>query len=64
MQSYILEKRESYGKFYLKAKLKDNDQLEIVQNLLTSLKSVKKVNITENERTDLTLYPAIFYIMA
>jgi hypothetical protein len=61
MVKYLLEKREAYGKYYLKVKLQDNYQLEIVQHLLTSLKSVKKVNITKNERTDLTLYSAIFY---
>lgn len=61
MQTYILEQRQVYDNYYLKVKLQDNEQLEIVQNLLTHLKSVKKVNITPNKRTDLTLYPAQFY---
>jgi hypothetical protein len=61
MVKYLLERRETYGKYYLKVKLQGNEQLEIVQNLLNHLKSVKKVNITANKRTDLTLYPAQFY---
>lgn len=61
MSYYESEEREIYGKRYLKVQLKDNDKLEIIQKLLSSLQSVKKINITQNTRTDLTVYPAKFY---
>ena len=61
MADYTIERREIYGKEYLKVQLRDNDSLEIIQKLLSSLQSVKKVNITQNTRLDLTIYPAKFY---
>ena len=54
MADYTIERREIYGKEYLKVQLRDNDSLEIIQKLLSSLQSVKKVNITQNTRPDLT----------
>lgn len=56
MADYTIERREIYGKEYLKVQLRDNDSLEIIQKLLSSLQSVKKVNITQNTRPDLTIF--------
>ena len=61
MSYYESEEREAYGNKYLKVKLKDNDKLKIIEKLLSSLKSVKRINITPNTRPDLTIYPAKFY---
>lgn len=61
MANYIIEHREAYKKPYLKIKLRDNSKLEKVQILLSSLQSIRKVNITENKRTDITIYPSEFY---
>ena len=61
MANYTIEQRSAYDKKYLKVQLRNNDKLETIQKLLNELRSIKKVNITENERVDLTLYPAKFY---
>ena len=61
MANYIIEHREAYKKPYLKVKLRDNSQLDKVQILLSGLQSIRKVNITENKRTDITIYPSEFY---
>ncbi len=61
MADYTIEIREVYEKKYLKIQLKNNDKLEIIQKLVSSLRTVKKVNITPNTRPDLTIYPAKFY---
>tara|TARA_B100000767_G_C19707167_1_gene511068 strand:+ start:509 stop:1315 length:807 start_codon:yes stop_codon:yes gene_type:complete len=61
MPEYLIEHRESFNKPYLKVLLKNNDNLATVQTLLSSLKSVQNVNITENNRTDITVYPSKFY---
>ncbi len=61
MANYLIEHRTAYDKPYLKVKLRNNDKLEIIQTLLSTLQSIKKVNITENKRTDMTIYPAEFY---
>jgi len=61
MSNYTIELREAYAKSYLKVRLKDNTKLENIQVLLSSLQSIKKVNITKNSRTDITIYPSEFY---
>jgi hypothetical protein len=61
MSNYIIEHREAYKKPYLKVRLKDNTKLKTIQVLLSDLQSIKKVNITDNERTDITIYPSDFY---
>lgn len=61
MSDFIIEHRTAYDKAYLKVQLKNNDKLEIVQKLLSELQSIKKVNITKNQRTDITVYPSKFY---
>lgn len=61
MSNYIVEHRSAYDKPYLKVRLKDNNQLETIQKLLNDLQSIRKVNITQNKRTDMTIYPAEFY---
>ena len=61
MSDYIIEHREAYKKPYLKVRLKDNAKLKTIQVLLSDLQSIKKVNITDNKRTDITIYPSEFY---
>lgn len=61
MSDFVIEHRSAYDKPYLKVALKNNDKLEIVQKLLSELQSIKKVNITKNQRTDITVYPSKFY---
>jgi hypothetical protein len=61
LANYIIEQREAFDKPYLKVKLKDNSKLSIIQSLLNNLKSIKNVNITNNTRKDLTVYPTAFY---
>ncbi len=61
MADYTIEIREVYEKQYLKVQLRNNNKLEIIQKLISSLGTVKKVNITPNTRPDLTIYPAKFY---
>ncbi len=61
MSKYVVEKRNMFNKSYLKVRLKDNSDLEAIQKLLGELQSISKVNITENKRTDITIYPSEFY---
>lgn len=61
MANYVVEKREAFNKPYLKVRLKNNDDLEVIQKLLEELQTISKVNITENQRTDITIYPSEFY---
>ena len=61
MSDFIIKHRSAYDKAYLKVELKDNEKLEVVQKLISDLQSVRKVNITKNTRTDITVYPAKFY---
>lgn len=61
MPKYYIEHREAFNKPYLKVELKDNSKLTEVQIILSQLQSIKNVNITENKRTDLTVYPSKFF---
>ena len=61
MPEYVIEHRESFKKPYLKVELKNNDKLKEVQIILSQLQSIRNVNITENARTDLTIYPSKFF---
>ena len=61
MADYIITHREAFNKPYLKVELKNNIQLEIVQKLLKELQTIKNINITNNKRTDMTVYPDKFY---
>lgn len=61
MADFKIEQRKIYDTVYLKVTLRDNSKLEIVQKLLSSLQSIKKVNITQNTIKDITIYPAKFY---
>jgi len=63
MPEYVIEHREIFNKPYLKVELKDNSNLEKVQNLLKSLQSIQNVNITPNKRIDITVYPSKFYTL-
>lgn len=61
MPEYIIEHRETFNKPYLKVLLKNNENLETVQSLLSSLHSVRNVNVTKNKRTDISVCPSKFY---
>ncbi|MDE8604597.1 hypothetical protein M3I01_017195 [Marinomonas sp. RSW2] len=61
MANYIIEKRNMFNKDYLKVMLKDNTHLATIQKLLQEIQSISKVNITDNKRTDITIYPSEFY---
>ncbi|MDM1043163.1 MULTISPECIES: hypothetical protein [Empedobacter] len=61
MPDFKIEKRTIYDKEYLKVYLRDKTKFGTVRTLLSSLQSVKNVNITENNETDLTVYPSKLY---
>lgn len=61
MPKYLIEHREAFENPYLKVKLKDNSNLDKVQKLLKNLQSIKNINITPNNRTDITVYPSDFF---
>ena len=54
---FVLEKREAFNKPYLKVLYVNESLLKDVQKVISILPSVKKVNITNNTMTDLTVYP-------
>ncbi len=61
MPEFRVEKRTIYDKEYLKVFLRDRTKFETIRNLLSGLQSVKNVNITKNNETDLTVYPSKLY---
>lgn len=61
MPEYLIEHREAFNKPYLKVQLKNNNNLITVTELLSNLQSIHNVNITENKRTDITVYPSKFF---
>lgn len=56
MPQYSTEIRSVYEKPYLKVFLANNDDIELVQQRLVLLQSVRRVNIS-NDNRDLTVYP-------
>lgn len=64
MPDFKIEKRTVFDKDYLKVYLRDKTKFDTVRTLLSSLQSVKNVNITENNETDLTVYPSKLYSAA
>ncbi|WP_417599847.1 hypothetical protein [Owenweeksia hongkongensis] len=58
---FTVEKRETFGKEYLKVYLRDKSRIEEVAGFITSLQSVRTCNVTENKEIDLTVYPAKTY---
>jgi len=61
MPNFKIEKKETFGKEYLKVFLRDKTKFQIVRTLLSGLQSVKVVNISANNETDLTIYPSKLY---
>ncbi len=61
--NFTLEKRETYGKPYLKVFLFPGLDHSSVTNYLQSLQSVDKANVTTQKsgRIDITVYPGKFY---
>jgi hypothetical protein len=58
MPDYKIEIKAIFKIEYLKVYLKDKSQFNSVKTMLSNLQSVRKVNITENNETDLTVYPS------
>jgi hypothetical protein len=61
MAQFTTEIRTIYENDYLKVFLRDKTKFSTVRTLLSGLQSVKNVNITENNETDLTVYPSKLY---
>ena len=61
MKFFTIEITEVFKKKYLKVNLKDLNQIEKVQKLLSGLPSVKTANITEKKTKNLTIYPSSVY---
>lgn len=58
---FEIERREVFDKEYLKVFIRSKDEINEVCSLISSLQSVKRANITENEETDITVYPSKTY---
>ena len=58
---FEIEIKEVFDKKYLKVFLKNKDKTGEVRDRLTDLPSVGTANITQNNETDLTVYPAKTY---
>lgn len=61
MPHFKIEKRIVFDTEFLKVFLRDKSKFEVIQTLLTGLQSVKTVNITKNNETDLTVYNSKLY---
>ncbi len=61
MPEYVIEHRKIFENRYLKVELKNNERLESVRELLNKLQSVKRANITDNNRKDITVYCSKFF---
>ncbi|UOQ50700.1 hypothetical protein [Hymenobacter cellulosivorans] len=61
MPDFKTEKRKTFDNEYVKVYLKNKTQFANVKTLLSELQSVRRVNITENSETDLTVYPSKIY---
>lgn len=61
MPDFKIEKRKAFDKEYLKVFLRDKTKFTTVRTLILGLQSVYSVNITENNETDLTVYPSKLY---
>ncbi|MDR0658110.1 MAG: hypothetical protein LBG18_04130 [Mediterranea sp.] len=60
-KQFEIEIKEASDKKYLKVFLKNKDKISEVRDRLTDLPSVGTANITQNNETDLTVYPAKTY---
>lgn len=58
---FTTEKREAFDKPYLKVFLRDKSKINEIANLISSLQSVRKGNVTDNAEKDITAYPAKTY---
>ena len=61
MPDFKIEIRTIYEKEYLKVYLRDKTKFATIRTLLSGLQSIKNVNITANNETDLTVYPSKLY---
>lgn len=61
MSDFQTEKRITHNKEYVKVFIKDQTKFATIRTLLSELQSIRTVNITKNNETDLTVYPSKFY---
>lgn len=57
MKDFHVEKRKVFDNDYLNVSIGDETQLADVQTAISTLKQVRKVNITANSQLELTVYP-------
>jgi len=60
-KKYSFERRKTFETEYLKVFIRDKDQLKAISELITSLQSVRKANVSDNKEPDLTVYPSRTY---
>lgn len=60
MNNFQTEIRTIFDKSYIKVFLNNVNDLEKIKKELSNLDGIKKVNITQNTKTDLTVYPDKF----
>lgn len=56
MKDFHVEKRKVFDNDYLNVSIGDETQLADVQTAISTLKQVRKVNITANSQLELTVY--------
>ncbi len=61
MKDFHVEKRKVFDNDYLNVSIGDETQLADVQTAISTLKQVRKVNITANSQLELTVYPKKMY---
>lgn len=60
-RQYTIDKKEAFGKEFLKVFLRDKTKIKDVADMISSLQSVRKANITKNIEIDIAVYPAKTY---
>lgn len=57
MEDFHVEKRKAPNSDYLNVSIGDETQIADVQAAISTIKQVRKVNITANSQLELTVYP-------
>lgn len=61
MNEFYVEKRRVFNSDYLNISIGDQNLIADIQAALSTIKCVKKVNISQNKQTELTVYPKKMY---
>lgn len=61
MEDFHVEKRKVFNSDYLNVSIGDETQIADVQAAISTIKQVRKVNITDNSQLELTVYPKKMY---